>query len=402
MLKLTETSKADVIKHLTNTMTPETMNDFFPYNNTYIDLDLPLVLTSYLKELQTNGLKTVFNLTRSFPFNCIRYERETNRITYVLESDYWKNHPELDRIAMKLFMIDYAQSSSYPKLKTFLRDEFVTNRYGPENYQRHEIKPTKFVKLLFPESTAQHAERFGQLADAYNLQWSPLSVREDMDIIEAYDDENYSDGNGSLQHSCMRKSSRLPFMDFYRRIGLRIATFSDPSSGLVRARALIWPNITLIVDDGTADDDTETKAITLMDRIYTTNEADLTIMQAYANQKGYYSKKHQNYSSPKELQRPDGTFINGKLFYTFDGPLYKGFPYMDTMAYLNTDSPLFDEFKNFILTNHKRPNQDNYELRNLDGEGCELAKYSLLSNGSKTFYSVACDHDYQIIEADNE
>jgi hypothetical protein len=163
------------------------------------------------------------------------------------------------------------------------------------------------------------------------------------DIVEGqkigywYDQNNYEDGGGTLNNSCMADVSD-DYFDIYmdNPKSVRMVIFYDDNgrtddngkytSGTIKGRALLW-NIT-----GNSGFSGESY---FMDRIYTKNDSDIQLFKQFAEKNGFWYKMYQN---------SDTTFIMSNGSQSKDADLIiklnhcecDYYPYLDTLPYLNT------------------------------------------------------------------
>lgn len=150
-------------------------------------------------------------------------------------------------------------------------------------------------------------------------------------IAHWYDMENYQDGGGQLNNSCMGDVGDY-FFDIYTtndNVELLIL-YGDKgdfdssgryTSDKIKGRALVW-NCTI---DGTPG--------VFMDRIYSTKDSDMELFKQYAQQKKWWYKKNQT-------MNPNEDITNGKISKSaiieceLNTIEYEYYPYMDTLCYL--------------------------------------------------------------------
>lgn len=176
------------------------------------------------------------------------------------------------------------------------------------------------------------------------------------DINKWYKYENYIEGGGTLNNSCMAKV-RKDFLDIYstnNQVKLVIlyddnGTIKDNkyTSDKIKGRAILWNDI---------DKDSVDK-INFMDRIYTAQDSDTDLFKRYAEFKGFWYKQEQNMSSDCPIT--NGTIIEeSKLVIKLNDTNLPFYPYTDTMSFLNLD--------NNTLSNNSEDSYDRL-LRRTDG-----------------------------------
>jgi len=169
-----------------------------------------------------------------------------------------------------------------------------------------------------------------------------------------YDSEKYVDGGGSLNNSCMA-SVDSHYFDIYTQnsqVSLVIlygdgGTITDGkyTDFLIKGRAILW--------DAKADG----QPIKFMDRIYTSQDADVELFKQFAEKNGWWYKKRQS-MEPEESITDGSTIKEATIKVDLDSADFEYYPYCDTMCYLNLD--------NYRISNDHSIGYDRY-LKDTDG-----------------------------------
>lgn len=173
-------------------------------------------------------------------------------------------------------------------------------------------------------------------------------------IVKYYNGDKYAEGFGSttLNNSCMKYDECSEYIEFYEEIGLRmLVLFSESQPDKIKGRALIWPDVDFVGEDG------KTEKVTFMDRIYFHEDGDLELFKEYAINHDYIYKKHQNYEETKEFKR-NGEIVTGTLVFNTGLKItmtskddvklgeIKKFPYTDTLMFFGVDGKLRSRYDN--------------------------------------------------------
>ena len=198
---------------------------------------------------------------------------------------------------------------------------------------RTTMKPGRFFKYFYPGATPQECEDFVAVCQQWEKRHENLDIREltGDDILQVYLAEYNVGGSGTLQSSCMNRSSRNHFMQVYVDMGIKIVAFFDADEPTkIRARALLWPDVE------TASGET----VTVMDRIYSTIAEDESFMKNYAEKNNYWYKEHQDFSSSTQFMVPSPTGYeqrNELVIFKSSGSKAVEWPYLDTFCYGSCD-----------------------------------------------------------------
>lgn len=146
-----------------------------------------------------------------------------------------------------------------------------------------------------------------------------------------YDENNYTSGGGTLNNSCMA-SVDSDYFDIYTQnsqVSL-VILYSDNGvidgdkykSDLIKGRAILW------------DAEINGHIVKFMDRIYTTQDADVELFKQFAEKNGWYYKRSQS-MEPSETITNGSESIRVSIKVKLDNFDFEYYPYCDTMCYLN-------------------------------------------------------------------
>jgi len=146
-----------------------------------------------------------------------------------------------------------------------------------------------------------------------------------------YDENNYTSGGGTLNNSCMA-SVDSEYFDIYTQnsqVSL-VILYSDNGvidgdkykSDLIKGRAILW------------DAEINGRIVKFMDRIYTTQDADVELFKQFAEKNGWYYKRSQS-MEPSETITNGSESIRVLIKVKLDNFDFEYYPYCDTMCYLN-------------------------------------------------------------------
>ena len=219
---------------------------------------------------------------------------------------------------------------------------------------KSEIKIGRLIQKLFPNTFPLNGQP-GRDIESFIKEYASLfesdekntKIVEGDDIIYWYNEENYENGVGTLQNSCMRYERIGKFMKFYaiNKDKIKLVILLSENNKL-KSRALLWKLD--YINDKTTDK-------LFMDRIYYTNEKDLLKMINFAKKNKFLYKNSQS-SSPDELIIDSET--NEKITYpkflindiNYVLPELK-FPYVDTLCYYNPYDKIITNYQinnNFV------------------------------------------------------
>lgn len=205
------------------------------------------------------------------------------------------------------------------------------------NTNRNSIKIGRFIRSTFSDISSSEVEDFVNKFKAGHAMEKDELKKFDIvsgdDIRKWYKKENYLDGGGPLNNSCMASVDEK-FFDIYVDNARMVVLYTKGgklvngkyTSDKIRGRAILW-------DDVSMDDE----PITFMDRVYTTLDCDVELFRALAKQNGWWYKKNQSMDTDDELT--DGEQVLSDVHLVKKMPVYYDYyPFMDTLCYINTDN----------------------------------------------------------------
>ena len=144
---------------------------------------------------------------------------------------------------------------------------------------------------------------------------------------------------GTLGSSCMRYADTNVYIEAYEKMGVNLVVLLNGDN--IVGRSLLW-------NASEYDSDNE---FTFIDRIYGNNIV-ISMFKRYAMLKGWWYKSYQNYTDKNIFSNINEKKIEKKIYYwvnSYKDEFYDcGFPYMDTMSYLETtDGLMFYNFDNY-------------------------------------------------------
>lgn len=239
------------------------------------------------------------------------------------------------KVAKKLLYLNNRKriKSTFTKVKAYKSKKETIVFDIPFGNKRNEIKVGRFVRKIFEMNDITFIERDIELfvSKYYSNVGSPtlkdayFKIVSGGDIRKCYHVNNYYKATGSLGNSCARYAYYQDNLDFYveNPNDIQMLVLFDKETDKVKGRAILWKN-TLFNFGGNLSKGT------FMDRIYTNNDKDISLFQAWANKEGYAYRKKQSYRFGNSFM------LNGKENY---GYLYSKIedynynrPFFDTMS----------------------------------------------------------------------
>jgi hypothetical protein len=258
--------------------------------------------------------------------------------------------------------INYLSISKDDKTKISYLTQDRIEQLNPDGYwsssRRYQTKPGAFVSKIFNNIKAKDVEHFSNLFKSIttreNLTFDIIKGKE---IKDYYHHMSYESQKGSLGSSCMKHEECQDFLKIYTKNSDSVSLLillND--SGRIKGRALLWDtkrcysyknkNGEWIVE--------ENGNLKIMDRIYTTNDNDLTYhFKKWASDNDYLYKTDQNWLNCLNFENLNTP--KKELFIDIEvkGGFTK-YPYMDTFKFLNkkegTLSNYLDENNSNIIT----------------------------------------------------
>lgn len=186
---------------------------------------------------------------------------------------------------------------------------------------RQNGKPSKVIKKLFSERAAKYFKDadFECFTNAYKAEFNEggykFSLLTHTQIPCVYEMERKT-GDGSLNNSCMNGDSE--YLDIYKYCKQLSILILKNNADELCGRALIWR----ISDD-----------ITLMDRVYVTDDFMYDKFLSYCNTQNWWRKKdYKSYDNKKVFINPDGEEVV-RSFKIYTETTHDSYPYIDTFQY---------------------------------------------------------------------
>lgn len=170
------------------------------------------------------------------------------------------------------------------------------------------------------------------------------------DIRKYYKHTNYSPG-GSLSESCMKYASCQEYLDIYCKntdqINMLILKDSD---GRIKGRAIVWVDVNLRLEEW---EKKQKVVVTLMDRIYSTEESVVEMFKIYAKKMGWVYKYRQQADDETPFVYNNKLIRNCKFFFYLKNvlDLDSKFPFVDTLYRYSTENGFISNkpFKNAVV-----------------------------------------------------
>jgi hypothetical protein len=207
---------------------------------------------------------------------------------------------------------------------------------------RNNIKIGRLVRAILNAAnipaTDPEIEQFTNLYKAtYDFAKDALKQ---FDIVKGgkiaywYDEDNYVDGGGSLNNSCMA-SVGSDYFDIYTQnpqVSL-VILYGDGGSiqedkytdSKIKGRAILW------------DAKLDGMDVKFMDRIYTAQDADVELFKQFAEKNGWWYKKRQSMEPNEDFT--DGSSVRrGNMEVRLNDADFEYYPYCDTMCYIDSST----------------------------------------------------------------
>jgi len=187
---------------------------------------------------------------------------------------------------------------------------------------RQNGKPAKIVRKLFTDRAIKLLQfkdaDFECFTNAYKANFNEdgyiFELLPNNQIPSVYEMERGT-GEGSLNNSCMNGDSE--YLDIYKNCDKLQILILKNKNGLLCGRSLVWK----ISDD-----------ITLMDRIYVTQDFMYDKFLSYAKGNYWTKKDYKSYDNKQTFINLLGEEIN-KTFTVYTDTDFSSFPYIDTFQY---------------------------------------------------------------------
>lgn len=207
---------------------------------------------------------------------------------------------------------------------------------------RNNIKIGRFVRALLNSAKISFTDpELEQFINVYKATYDiAADALKQFDIVKGkeiaywYSEDNYVNGGGSLNNSCMADVDS-DFFDIYcynPQVSL-VILYGDNGSvkdgkytdDKIKGRAILWE---CKVDDVPAK---------FMDRIYTTLDSDAELFKQYAEKNGWWYKKRQSMEPGEEIT--DGKVTKkATIEVKLNDASWDYYPYCDTICYINSDT----------------------------------------------------------------
>lgn len=218
--------------------------------------------------------------------------------------------------------------------------EHIVNDDGTwSRSNRQDGKPARVIRKLFTERALKvlNDKDFEVFNNRYKSKYSidgyTFRLLSNEDIPDVYDMDR-EEGGASLNSSCMNNDSN--YLDIYKycnKLQILILIKDD----LLAGRALVWS-----LDDN----------ITLMDRVYVSNDHLYDVFLDHAKERGWWRKQdYKSYSNKRNFVTPDGCLVT-RTFKVFTDTEHDNYPYIDTFTYggngylVNSNSDYVYEYTN--------------------------------------------------------
>jgi hypothetical protein len=255
--------------------------------------------------------------------------------------------------------------------KTVLNKQALTlseNSSKIWNHARNPVNIGKLARAILRSANISFIDKDIEVfVNQYKATFDFLKESNKFDIVKGrqishwYCYENYEDGGGTLNNSCMAEVDS-DYFDIYvynKQVSL-VILYNDEgkvdsngkyTSDKIKGRALLW------------ECELDREKITFLDRIYTSYDSDVELFKQFAEKNGWWYKIHQNSNTDAKLTNGN-TSKYGTLICGLDNSNFDYYPYIDTLCYLNIDND----------TASNKPIGDGRECRYTSGE---YATYSI-------------------------
>ncbi len=192
-----------------------------------------------------------------------------------------------------------------------------------ETTSRGEIRIGRLINKILPYYNSAEIEIFvNNFKAEYKNSLNNINFKiiEGNDIVKYYNSNSYSDGNGTLNKSCMRHDRCSQFMEIYAKNpdNVKMLVLFEKEQ-LISGRAILWK----------LDSPVDTW---FLDRIYVKNESDTILFKKYAEDNGWLYKTSQTFNCETVIQNKEIANVDMKISVKGN---YNSFPYLDTLYYYN-------------------------------------------------------------------
>ena len=208
---------------------------------------------------------------------------------------------------------------------------------------RNNIKIGRLVRAILTASKISFTDsEIEQFTNTYKATYDfAKDALKQFDIVKGdkiaywYDEENYVSGGGSLNNYCMA-SVGSDYFDIYTQnpqVSL-VILYGDGGSiesekytdDRIKGRAILW------------DAKLDGQPVKFMDRIYTSQDADVELFKQFAEKNGWWYKKSQSMEPSETITNGSESAGNPNITVQLKEGTWDYYPYCDTMCYLDTNS----------------------------------------------------------------
>ena len=154
------------------------------------------------------------------------------------------------------------------------------------------------------------------------------------DIIHWYWVDQYQSGGGTLNNSCMAEADSEWLHIYSKNPEVSLVILYDDNGTLqdgkyvskkIKGRAILW------------DCKVNGNDVKFLDRIYTSQDSDVTLFKQFAEKNGWWYKKEQSMSPDEKITNGSDTLSRATIVCKVTDANPSGcYPYMDTMCFINT------------------------------------------------------------------
>jgi hypothetical protein len=240
------------------------------------------------------------------------------------------------------------------------------------NTSRNPIKIGRLVRAILNSAKINFTDpEIEQFTNQYKATYDfAKDALKQFDIVKGsaiahwYDEDNYVDGGGSLNNSCMA-SVDSSYFDIYTKntqVSM-VILYGDGGSiesekytdSKIKGRAILW--------DAWLDG----ISIKFMDRIYTTLDSDAELFKQFAEKNGWWYKKRQSMEPGEDFT--DGNSVRkGTIEVKLDDADWDEYPYCDTICYIDTDTGMasnkYWDDSDRLLRDTSGEYEDSYDMEN--------------------------------------
>ena len=237
---------------------------------------------------------------------------------------------------------------------------------------RNNIKIGRLVRAILTASKISFTDsEIEQFTNTYKATYDfAKDALKQFDIVKGdkiaywYDEENYVSGGGSLNNSCMA-SVGSDYFDIYTQnpqVSL-VILYGDGGSiesekytdDRIKGRAILW------------DAKLDGQPVKFMDRIYTTQDADVELFKQFAEKNGWWFKKRQS-MEPGDDFTDGNSSKKGTIEVKLDDADFSEYPYCDTICYIDSDTGMasnkYWDDSNRMLRDTGGSYEDSYDMEN--------------------------------------